>query len=468
MKPELQKWHNLTLAYYNAQMFDYLIHPYNIISESSKNYTFEDENGQELVPMRGYFAMKDVDNKKTKYFIEEQYYEELPIRVIETKEIYFKDNARTKSILLQPIHIQPFRIKLQKMWDSDKEFFDMIAPFEHSHPDQWTLAKLIAIIGYIGKTFTCNCSSSEFGKSSIYLLLDAITKKCPVFQPRSVPGILAQITSDGNMIFDEVHETAAEVKACMENFSLQVAGNSPIYINGAMKSANTKPKYDVAQQSITFLYNIYSNYSNPEKQFWDNIWSNSKAMDSRFLKLKFEGKLLEEFDKDFDIPKIADENKMFYVNIAKHLLYLKQLKISNSNQSKWLRDNVNLTGRHKIIYDEILWILDLYSESQAEFDRFVNLLNQSITGYKEMIPQEGLPITQSTTTTLTQFPISTEELIVELSPDKKILRFIKEHPDCSAEDIVNELKYKNVDLLLDLMSKNGEIFQVKPDCWRIL
>jgi len=471
MREEIQRFHSLTLQTHNAILFESLIYPHNITTESAKSYQFEDKEGLELArQLRGYFAMKDVDGKKSKFFIEEQYYHDLPIRVNQYEEIFYKDSARAKSIVIRPTDITPFRIKPQKCWEENHQFIDEIAPFNHSMPDYWTLAKLIAIQSYIGKTFTGICSLSEFGKSSVYLVLDALTKKCPVFQPRSVPGVLAQITGDGNMIFDEVHDAPSEVKSCMENFSLQVAGNSPVYINGAMKSQNTKPKYDVSQQSITFLYNVYSNYKDPEKQFWNNIWANRKAMESRFLCMKLEGKLLEEFDKDFNIPKVAEENKMFYIKIAKHLLYLKQIKLSNKYKRRYcINHELDLKGRHKIIYDELVWLVDLYSNTHDEFNKFVDLVNDSINNYQTMIMQQPFRIANYSgepVANTKEVPISTnlvveEETIIE-TPEQKIMNCLIENKLMLITELEEKVKIENFEKILDKMKSRGDIFYPSP------
>ena len=389
MRESVRRWHSIVLQTYNAQMFESLIYAHNIITESPKIYTFQDKDGVDILDKtyRGFLAMKDADGQKTKYFLPEVLRKELPVRIETSQDIFLKESSKATSVISDPLDVTPFRIVAKKCWESNKEFIDDIAPFEHTEPDMWTLNKIIAIMGYIGKTFCGVCSLSEFGKSSIYLILDALTQKVPVFQPRSVPGVLAQITGEGNMVFDEVHDSPSDVKSCMENFSLQVGGNSPVYINGAMRSKNTKPKYDVSQQSISYLYNVYSNYSKPAEQFWDSIWSNKKAMQSRFLRIKLDGKLLEKFDKDFDVPKIAEENKMLYVNIAKHLLYLRQLKFRNTYEKRFKpnTEQIALKGRHEIIYNEIVWGIDLYSTSQEEYNKLTSLLDSCINSYKEML-----------------------------------------------------------------------------------
>ena len=480
MRNEIQKWHSITLQAYNAIMFESLIHKHNITTESASAYQFEDDEGVELsFPLRGYFAMKEINGDKAKYFIEEKYVKDMPIRVNEAEEIFFKVSARSKSVVKLPVDITPFKIKPEACFDSHRQFVDNFAPFKHSEPDQWTLNKITAMMSYVGKTFCGICSHSEFGKSSIYLILDALTTQCPVFQPRSVPGVLAQINCEGNMVFDEVHDVPGEVKSCMENFSLQVAGNSPIYINGAMRSKNTKSRYDVSQQSITYLYNVYGNYSKPDKQFWNNIWSNTKAMESRFLCLKFDGKLLEEFDKKFDIVKVAEDNKMFYIKLAKHLLHLKSLKLTHKYTKRYNCQNTNVSdcsmnqkdsysnnnelklhGRHKILYEEIVWGIDLYCNDQAEFEKFVRILNKSITGYYEMI---SAPVPVAVTTALGSDTVHiTEEEVVEQSPQQKIMEVLNKNKRTNLEELKAMVNVDNFDDVIEMMRKEGDIFFPSP------
>ena len=102
--------------------------------------------------------------------------------------------------------------------------------------------------------------------------------------------------------------------------------------------------------------------------------------------MEFKGKLLEEFDRKFNIPQVAEDNKMFYVRMAKHLLWLKEQKQQNLIQRKYKpNEALFLKGRHKIIYDEITWGIDQYSSSQEEYDELIKLLNTSITSYEAML-----------------------------------------------------------------------------------
>jgi hypothetical protein len=462
MKDQTQKWHSSVLQTHNAHMFESNIYPHNVFTETPKTYQFEDERGMDLpYLLEGYLAKKEVNGQMKKFFIDSKYFQELPIRVNNKDKVMLKESARIKSIVYIPTDITPFRIKPGKMFDNEKQFVDEFAPFEHSVPKIWTLNKMIAIMSFVGKTFMGVCSNPEFGKSSAYTMLDAITRKCPVFQPRSAPGVLVQITGDGNMVFDDIHATPSEVKRIMENFSFDVGSGKPVYINGAIKSSSTKSKYDVSRQSITYLFNRYEDYSNPEKTFWDNIWDNPSAMKSRFLCVKFEGKLLEQFDKGFNIVQVAKDNKMYYINVAKHLLYLKQLKLENGHTRKWVGINhLNLSGRHQSIYDEVTWLLDLYCKTQVEYDVYLDLFNRSITKYHSSKTSQG--------TELETLPPVVEEMIVEekVSPRKQVVEYVRKHKEVHIEQLL-ELKEVTEPLLRKMISE-GDLFEVRPGIVREL
>jgi len=421
MKEDNQKWHLDVLAMHQNIMFETLIYPFHLITDTSKEFTLLDHNNQEYTA-RGYLAVKEVNNKKIKYFIQEDFIDSLPIRVDNVAEVFLQDAHKVKSIVYVVQEPTPFKIKAENVYADIHSFIDNIAPFQHTNPEQWTLNKMIAVAAYIGKTFIGISSEPEFGKSSIYEVIHSITKKSPVFQPRSIPGIMAQITNDGNMVFDEVQKSSAEVKMCMENFTQQVAAGKPNYVNGAMQSAHTKPMYDVSGQSITYLYNLKSNYKNPEEEFFDYIFSNNDAMDSRILKVKFTGKLTEQFDKEFSMRDVATQNRMFYVKVAKQLLYLKELKLSGGYKRRYVTCNgIILNGRKKNVYDEITWLIDLYCVNQAEYDKFIDVLNSCITDYQKMIgksvsyfsqQQINVVLPSKTTETVTPFE-KIEESVLE-------------------------------------------------------
>lgn len=386
MREEIQKFHLNTLAMYQKSMYSTLLYPHHIITEIPSVFIFYNADEEPYKSMRGYLAVRDAEIRKIKYFIDEKVIPRLPIRINQSEEIFLKETSSKKQILQLPVSTTPFKIVPKQTFYSFKTFLDMFCSFEHTNPNEFFILKICAIMGYVGKTYLGISSSAEFGKSAVYEVIHSLTQKSPVFQPRSIPGVLIQLTGDGNIVFDEAHQSNTEVKRCMENITLQVAGNKPVYINGAIKSNMTKTRYDVVHQSITFLYNLYNYYKNPEIEFFDNFFSDNLAIDSRILKLKLEGRLLEIFDKNFDVVKTAEDNKLFYVSIAKYLLWLQQLKIKNEYKRRYTqRNRCALMGRKKIIYDELSWAIDMYADTDKEYQKFMDILDSCIIKYKDML-----------------------------------------------------------------------------------
>jgi hypothetical protein len=251
----------------------------------------------------------------------------------------------------------------------------------------WKLYKLISLASYIGRTYICIATSPEFGKSGLFDVLHSLTDRCPVFKPRSVPGVLNHINGTGNMVFDDIIQgTKKEVKDIMEEFCLQVAWGRSVYINGAMKSNNTKSSYNCSNQSITFIYNTLDCYKGGNDIYFDDFFGNNKAIDSRFLKLKMDGMLTEKFDKNFDIIGCAEDNRQYYINVAKYLLHLQEVKQSNSYVLRWKNNSIlDVKGRRRAIYNDICWVIDMYSESQQEYDLLITELDKCIIAYKDMV-----------------------------------------------------------------------------------
>lgn len=389
MREEAKRWHLNALSTHQNILFETLIYPHHIVTESVKSIVFETCDGLDCEPIRGFFAVKEnKDGKKVKYFIEEELFEELPIRADNIQELYFADNQKSKSVVIRPINPSLFRIRPTQTYLDMHQFIDEFVPFQHSCPLIYTLLKVIGISAFVCKTFICISAPPEFGKTSIFNVIHSLTKKSPVFTPRRIPKILYEINTDGNMVFDEICSCQKDVKDCTEEFSLRVADGSPNYINGALKSTYTRNSYDVHEQSITYLYNLKKNYKN-ETDFFDNIFVNNDAIDSRFLKLKMEGIMTEQFDKDFNILKMAEENKLYYIGIAKQLLFLKQLRLINAYQRRFTDNTIlSLKGRRKATYDEITWLLDMYCKTQEEYDMMITILDDCIIKYKQMAGEE--------------------------------------------------------------------------------
>jgi len=167
---------------------------------------------------------------------------------------------------------------------------------------------------------------------------------------------------------------------------LDLGGGKTVYINGSLKASMTKSKYDCPLQSITYLYNNVDCYKEPEKRYFEVIFKNNKAMDDRLLKLKLAGIMTQKWTRDFDIKGTAENNRDYYINLNKMLLWLQEYKKSGKYVKKFVDHTLlELKGRRKIVFDEITWLLDMYCETQDEYDKYVRLLEEAVIKYREMV-----------------------------------------------------------------------------------
>ena len=383
MKTNLQKYHLDVLSTHNNNLYNELIYEHDVSSGTLKEIKFECGT-----ILRGYFAVKD----KQKYWVDENLFDQLPIK----PGIEFEEYKYQEDVILRPLKPIKFKISPKEVYEKPIDLLNDFVPFEHSAPAQWTLLKLVALSSYISKVFVCVSSNPEFGKSSVFEFVHGVTNLAPVFKPRSVPGVLNKINSTGAMVFDDVLACDKKVRDIMEEFCLQIGGGKSVYINGAMKSNNTKSKYNCRLQSIVFLYNnldCYMKNNGKVDRYFEDMFDNNVAIDTRFLKLRFEGRLTEEFEKSFSIEKVAEQNKMFYINFAKHLLWLQEMKSNNGYEWKnTIKNPLKLNNRKQYVYNEILWLADYFAPNQEWFDVIVNTLNECINEYSTMVLKDNVQL----------------------------------------------------------------------------
>lgn len=438
MREEIKKFHNHVLSLYGSMMFNNLVYPHNLVTDTPKEFIMLDDKNDEW-KSRGYIAIKEVEGRKLKYFLQEKLRDCMPLRVENTKEFFLQDSTKVKSIINVVLEPTPFKIVSLNVFPDTHKFIDELCPFKHSNPDMFTLVKIIALMGYIGKPLTCICGPSEFGKTTIFLFIDAITQKSPVSKPRRPAGVLIPITEDGNYVADESQHMESETKQILEDLAMQIGDDRPIYHNGAYKTKLSKQNYNISQQAMTFLYNPIEHYPDQSK-FFENMWDNALGMDSRYLKLKVDGILQEQFDKEFNMVHEATINKDYYIKVAKQLLYLKELRLNNGYKRRYItHPSLNHTGRKKDTFNEITWLLDMYSNSQAEYDKYITLLERAIVDYKAMLghtvhysPQHRLDKIKPGIAPLATEIAITEEVIEDSMPfDGKLLVWQKCVEDCT-------------------------------------
>ena len=386
-------WHSDIVNMHNNMLYSELIHEHHLTSRTLKLVMFEEEKA--MGAARGYFAVKTLGDTDVKYFIPEPHRQHLPIKYkpAELKEVTYKTGSNSADVVKKPLsNAKPivFRIKPE----DNMSVRDIVDEFtwEHSCMPHWILNILIALAGFGGRTYMGICSESEFGKSSTYDNIHALTDKSLVFKPRSIPGMISAITETGNMVFDEVHDCDKPIKKLMEDFCLDAGGRRPFYQNGALKAKGLKQRYSLINQSVTFLYNVISQYDSPNS-FYENIWTNPVAMDKRFVRVKLKGVLKEDFtlEEGIDLTEMAKANRDRYVQVTKKLFDIQDKMMNNKfvRRYSYALNNIPVRGRKIHTYNAVTMMIDQWAENVGEYVSMVEVFNQAIRDYEYMlVPEE--------------------------------------------------------------------------------
>lgn len=151
---------------------------------------------------------------------------------------------------------------------------------------------------------------------------------------------------------------------------------------------------NLEETSIIFPYNRIYDLSRGTK-FFDDIWQNKEAFVSRYPAFLLNGKVTEKKGK-INVKEakiIIEENWKDMVAWCKNTLhYIKNVKVEMHDYTqkqinfKYSRQHTNFEG--------VLDCINAYSQSQIEYDGWIEWVNQRISDYEAMASIEHIKIVE--------------------------------------------------------------------------
>ena len=327
-----------------------------------------------------WLARKD----KRNYLLKDHLYEKIPIVPVETE----KYTHRQKVYYLVKKY-RSFKIRPRKTM-SFRELVDTFCPYEHSSPEHYTLLKLIAISSLTSRINVRVSTPSNFGKTAVFEALSYLYPQISIVNPRSLPALEYRLSSKV-LVLDELSNLESGQTQLVQNFLLRVGDFSSKYEKSTRGNVGlgTQDTYDISKLSVVILYNHLSQYTDHSK-FFDNMFPNPKAIHSRFLPLRLDGKLSMKTFAQFTLkylqpPKLKDEEINTLKDFLRGLWYFMQSPNADYHRYSFPDFPEFLTDRHLLSYNIILHEIDRYCENEEEFNFFVNVLNDSIKSYYKMV-----------------------------------------------------------------------------------
>jgi hypothetical protein len=186
------------------------------------------------------------------------------------------------------------------------------------------------------------------------------------------------------VIVDEVTSMTNEDVKKLEPLVLTIADETPDFTKHSIAAKNDLNEIDLSQSTVIFTYNNVWNLGNKET-FFDDKWISRDAFRDRYPAFLLSGRVTTAFTK-LSMPqseKILEENFTELAELAQNIVYY--VKNMHKELHGWDRSGIKLKGRKYTNFECVIDALDVDSRSQAEFDEWVDWINQRNYDYWRMV-----------------------------------------------------------------------------------
>ena len=374
------------LGRFGQSMYDTLLYKHHLQRKTAKEVEFKDsdeaiqgyiidkEHKRYLLPLKDHNS--EIDNI-TKF----------PVRVLKSARV----TARNSDIMSLITEYRSFKVTPEKIY-SMKQLID-VDEIKHESIIDWTLWKIVVIACRLARANIRVSAVRRFGKTSYIDIVNYLLDKASVInRPRSVPGICIHINPDGLIALDEMGQLPSDIKREVQSILFQ-CGNFGNYVSlgsaGSM-AHKTKPRYDVRNMSCINIYNRVEDYAKRE-HFFDYMFSNSQAINDRFLPLRPDDAYLDmnQF-ADSQTMKLTKETKDMFIGIMKSAEYYRQewthlVDHKRVNESL-MRFEEDIKGRHKISFKTIANFIWLYADDDyGVYQMYLERLHKWFTNYNDAL-----------------------------------------------------------------------------------
>ena len=361
--------HNDCIQKFNNKLYDKIFSQENI-SSKHKAISIDGEK------YYGYFLEKD----RSSFFIPTEFLDELPFKVLTSKEMDYKGEVfqfitNVKSIIIPAEKKMEFR-----------DLVDIAPAFSHTNQLHFTLYKILAVAAYSDRVNVRISTDAGFGKDSVVGIIQQLVDSTVNIYGATFAKLEYSLTNK-LMILNEMGNLKADEKFSMQEFLLATGAYFNTYTKRTRKTSTTQEQYDISRLSLMIFYNLPSYYTGKAQEYFDQIFT--PAVIHRFIPFVFEGRLTTKFEKLVDTDKIMVENEGLYKDIIATLNHYRQNMLSDI---KWtIPEEVSFTDklkRYERTFNVILKYVGEYAGSQEEFNTMSTELYKCYKAYDRLTTDE--------------------------------------------------------------------------------
>ena len=330
--------------------------------------------GWELFRNGEHYIIPNKDSKGKTIKIEECF----PIKVNCSQKVAIGKEVYTRVTDFSALKFQP----LQTM--SFKKFIDTFSTFDHSNPEHQKLNWFIAFTQMMDRANMRVSTPAGFGKdSSVDILGNLIGNAATIENPTLAK--LEFMTFYKWLAVNEVVDIGSSEWRNIEQFLLAAGAFKPeITKHSRAMIAGSKDILNISEFSLSLMYNDIDHYPDQSKYF-DFVAKD--AVKNRFPPMRLWGTLKEDFNsiKGLDIELMVSQSHDIYKELLNNYTFYKQNMIQLLHKYDCSGLVSNVPERWKINMGKLLNIIDLYCETQEEFNHWLTVINHAMADYQNML-----------------------------------------------------------------------------------
>ena len=364
---------------------------YNEVRKSFKEDTYNDVltknhiQGSECavkfdgVEYQGFKLKKDLFT----YFIETHVAKDLPIKATDIETFSYRSD-----VFRFVKRYQSVRIKADQRMGF-RRLVDEFNHFNHTSPDDWLLARIIAIGGYVTRLNVRLITEQGFGKDSLVNSIIESTDNGSNIYNVNIAKLEYELRNE-YIVTNEISTTSKEVKQVLEQFFLEAGAFSNTYLarsRAVSGGAGKKEIYDISKTSIIALQNTPQYYLENNKDLFEYIFT--RAVYHRFLPLFFGGHVQESFHESYDARGVLDAGKSEMFDWLLTLYHYRENEEVQPLNSGYEFSEEEL--RFRINFERISRLIEWYCEGDSSLQkRLTDRLYESYQSYKKLLVELGV------------------------------------------------------------------------------
>jgi hypothetical protein len=263
-----------------------------------------------------------------------------------------------------------------------RDLVNVFSSFAHSNPVHQKLLVFIALTSMMDRANFRISTPPGFGKDSIVDTMGALVGNAATVENPTLAK-LEYMTAFKWLVVNEINDIGKSEWKVIEQFLLSAGAHKSEVTKHSRATANgVKEILNIKNFSLALLYNDIDCYPDM-KDYIDFI--TKKAVLDRFPAFRFYGSLMEDFNlRNLDVEKLVKDNFSTYKELLYTFSYFKQ-NLSRELKHFSAEKLSDMPQRWKINIGRLLKIIDLYCKDQDEFDYWINVINDSLIDYKEML-----------------------------------------------------------------------------------